>query len=216
MKHYLNTELKGKEGADGNVYYPVYIRFSVNSQTYKYKSQLVRRPLSLTEFQRLESMFLEQDSNLLQKEIDIVESIIIDSLDKGKFIQKKFKDRFFQQCRPIISILQEVNISMPISNWSKHLINWDLFSTPNLDMLDIDLVSTNGIERINHILLISMTAKFQVICAKSNDLDGLMLLFDWLNEDNKLKNKFFTFLNNELSKSERNQLHEHMRILQMI
>lgn len=95
MKHYLNTELRGKTDSDGNTYFPVYIKFSVNSQTYKYKSQLVRRLLSLEEYGRLEEIYQGDGiSTLLQKERDIVKDLVKQCIIDGKFIQKEFKEAY--------------------------------------------------------------------------------------------------------------------------
>ena len=115
MKHYLNTELRGKTGADGNLYFPVYVRFSINSQTYKYRSQLVRRPLSLEQYQRLEEMYKGDISVLLHKEREIISHVVQSSISNGKFIQKTFKDKFIFSCRSVINILKEVEISLPIT-----------------------------------------------------------------------------------------------------
>lgn len=215
MKHYLNTELRGKVGADGNVYFPVYIRFSINSQTYKYRSQLVRRPLSLKDYQRLEVMYENDISILLDKEREIVKRVVQTSIIDGRFMQKKFKNDFIYLCLSIIDILQEVEMSMPITKWDKNSLNWDLFATPSLERIDLDLNSSNGIERITHLQLMSAALKYQSLCAKSNNLNGLMLRYDWLNEDGSLKNEFFAFLDHEMNKSERNEMHEYMRVLKI-
>jgi hypothetical protein len=216
VKHYLNTELRGKTGADGNLYFPVYVRFSINSQTYKYRSQLVRRPLSLEQYQRLEEMYKGDISVLLHKEREIISHVVQSSISNGKFIQKTFKDKFIFSCRSVINILKEVEISLPITKWDKNSLNWDLFGAPNLELIDPDLNSGNGVDKITHIHLMSIALKYQMRCAKRNDMKGLMLMHDWKNDDSNLKGDFFVFLENETTKSERNELHEYMRSLKMI
>lgn len=212
MKHYLNTELRGKTDANGNVYYPVYIKFSVNSQTYKYRSQLVRRPLSLEEYHRLEKMYNgKRDSTLLKKERDIVDDIIDKSIVNGKFVQSLFKKELIPNCTSILDILNEFEFSLPITKWDKKSLNAELFSNPELELIDQKLNIQNGVDRFTHYQLNAIALKYHSIRSNSDDNNGLMLVYDWLDGDCDLQKDFFAFLDdNESNKSLRNEMIEHL------
>jgi len=212
VKHYLNTELRGKIGADGNIYFPVYIRFSINSQTYKYRSQLVRRPLSLEEYQRLEEMYKGGGiSTLLKKEREIVVDIIDQSIVNGKFVQNQFKKNFINKCTSIVDVLEDIETALPITKWDKVSLSAELFGMPSLEHINSNLNKQAGVDRFTHHQLYAIALKYHSIRLNSDNNNGLMLIYDWLNPDANLKKDFFDFLDNESNKSLRNDMIEYLQ-----
>lgn len=217
MKHYLNTELRGKTDADGNTYFPVYITFSVNSQTYKYKSQLVRRLLSLEEYRQLEEIYRgDGPSTLLQKERDIVKDLIKQCIIEDKFIQKDFKKGYIYMCQSILDLLEGIEISLPITRWDKSTLSSELFAKPSIDQIDQGLNSEKGIDRLTHYQLYANVLKYHTIRSQLDDTNGLMLFYDWLKKDSILKKDFLSFLNTESSKSIRNDILNYLHVLELV
>ena len=217
MKYYLNTELRGKTDADGNTYFPVYITFSVNSQTYKYKSQLVRRLLSLEEYRQLEEIYRgDGPSTLLQKERDIVKDLIKQCIIEDKFIQKDFKKGYIYMCQSILDLLEGIEISLPITRWDKSTLSSELFAKPSIDQIDQGLNSEKGIDRLTHYQLYANVLKYHTIRSQLDDTNGLMLFYDWLKKDSILKKDFLSFLNTESSKSIRNDILNYLHVLELV
>jgi len=217
VKHYLNTELRGKTDADGNTYFPVYITFSVNSQTYKYKSQLVRRLLSLEEYRQLEEIYRgDGPSTLLQKERDIVKDLIKQCIIEDKFIQKDFKKGYIYMCQSILDLLEGIEISLPITRWDKSTLSSELFAKPSIDQIDQGLNSEKGIDRLTHYQLYANVLKYHTIRSQLDDTNGLMLFYDWLKKDSILKKDFLSFLNTESSKSIRNDILNYLHVLELV
>ena len=217
MKHYLNTELRGKTDADGNTYFPVYITFSVNSQTYKYKSQLVRRLLSLEEYRQLEEIYRgDGPSTLLQKERDIVKDLIKQCIIEDQFIQKDFKKGYIYMCQSILDLLEGIEISLPITRWDKSTLSSELFAKPSIDQIDQGLNSEKGIDRLTHYQLYANVLKYHTIRSQLDDTNGLMLFYDWLKKDSILKKDFLSFLNTESSKSIRNDILNYLHVLELV
>ena len=217
MKHYLNTELRGKTDADGNTYFPVYITFSVNSQTYKYKSQLVRRLLSLEEYRQLEEIYRgDGPSTLLQKERDIVKDLVKQCIIEDKFIQKDFKKGYIYMCQSILDLLVGIEISLPITRWDKSTLSSELFAKPSIDQIDQGLNSEKGIDRLTHYQLYANVLKYHTVRCQLDDTNGLMLFYDWLKKDSILKKDFLSFLNTESSKSIRNDMLNYLHVLELV
>mgnify|MGYP006110298437 FL=1 len=217
MKHYLNTELRGKTDADGNTYFPVYITFSVNSQTYKYKSQLVRRLLSLEEYRQLEEIYRgDGPSTLLQKERDIVKDLVKQCIIEDKFIQKDFKKGYIYMCQSILDLLEGIEISLPITRWDKSTLSSELFAKPSIDQIDQGLNSEKGIDRLTHYQLYANVLKYHTVRSQLDDTNGLMLFYDWLKKDSILKKDFLSFLNTEASKSIRNDMLNYLHVLELV
>jgi hypothetical protein len=216
VKHYLNTELRGKTDKSGISYFPVYITFSVNSQTYKYKSQLVRRLLSLEEYSRLEDLYQGGGpSTLLQKERDIVEDLFKQCIVDGKFIQKEFKKAYIYMCQSILDLLEEVEISLPITKWDKVTLSSELYAQPLVEHLNQSLNHSKGVDRGTHNLLRASALKYHAIRSNSDDTNGLMLLYDWIKKDSLLKKDFLSFLSAETNKSIRNDMLNYLHILNL-
>lgn len=216
MKHYLNTELRGKTDSDGNTYFPVYIKFSVNSQTYKYKSQLVRRLLSLEEYGRLEEVYQGDGiSTLLQKERDIVQDLVKQCIIDGKFIQKEFKEAYIYMCRSILDLLEEIEVSLPITKWDKATLSSELFAQPLTEHIDQNLNHSKGVDRATHNLLRANALKYHTLRSNVDDTNGLMLLYDWTKKDSVLKKDFLGFLNSESNKSIRNDMLNYLHALNL-
>lgn len=215
MKHYLNTELKGKIGADGNSYYPVYITFSVNSQTYKYRSQLVRRPLTIDEYAELENMYRENGlpSTILKKERQIIVDIIKESFVNGKFIQSEFKTKFIQSCTSILDVLNQINISLPITKWNRSSLSAELFAMPDLDSIDNSYNLNQGFDRFIHYQLTASAIKYHAIKNEKDDINGLMLAHDWFDINCSLKEDFIQFIGHEHDRSMRNSILEYLEII---
>ena len=217
MKHYLNAELRGKTDADGNTYFPVYITFSVNSQTYKYKSQLVRRLLSLEEYRQLEEIYRgDGPSTLLQKERDIVKDLVKQCIIEDKFIQKDFKKGYIYMCQSILDLLVGIEISLPITRWDKSTLSSELFAKPSIDQIDQGLNSEKGIDRLTHYQLYANVLKYHTVRCQLDDTNGLMLFYDWLKKDSILKKDFLSFLNTESSKSIRNDMLNYLHVLELV
>lgn len=214
MKHYLNTELKGKVGSDNTIYYPVYYTFSIHSQTYKYRSQIVRRPLSIDEYAKLQEMYKDSaPSTLLDKDREIIQDMIKRSIENDKFIQKIFKIKYNFHCNSVLDILDEVQNSMPITKWNKHTLSAELFAFPDIELLNDRFISEEGFDRQVHYKLKSAALRYHAIRNEKNDPKALMLIYDWLKEDGGLQADFYQFIGNHYDRSERNSLIEYLEKL---
>lgn len=214
MKHYLNTELKGKIGKDNSIYYPLYFTFSIQSQTYKYRSHLVRRLLSLDEYSDLQELYKDDGkSTILDKDRKIIEDLAQRSIENGKFIQSTFKFKYNFHCRSLLDIIDEVESSLPITKWNKHSLSSELFAFPEMENLNKNYTAINGFDRLTHYKLKSAAIKYHAIRNEKDDTNALMLVYDWLNVDSTLQHDFYRFIENENDRSDRNAIIQYLEKL---
>lgn len=206
--------MKGKIGKDNSIYYPLYFTFSIQSQTYKYRSHLVRRLLSLDEYSDLQELYKDDGkSTILDKDRKIIEDLAQRSIENGKFIQSTFKFKYNFHCRSLLDIIDEVESSLPITKWNKHSLSSELFAFPEMENLNKNYTAINGFDRLTHYKLKSAAIKYHAIRNEKDDTNALMLVYDWLNVDSTLQHDFYRFIENENDRSDRNAIIQYLEKL---
>ena len=186
MKHYLNTRLKGKIGPSNEKFYSVYGMFTVNRQTYKYKSRVIQRMLTIEEFEMLVLRNQEGASKLFAKEESIVEQSIKDSIHNGQFDFESFKRNYTFRSTSILYWLTAYQKRLKISSWNNSQIDWEL-------SIETELITEDRQEDELAFLLVNkydyryapLTSleQYSALKRQQNDILGLLYVHDWLTGD---------------------------------
>lgn len=186
MKHYLNTRLKGKVGPNNEKFYSVYGMFTVNRQTYKYKSRVIQRMLTIEEFEMLVLRNQEGASKLFAKEESIVEQSIKDSIHNGQFDFESFKRNYTFRSTSILYWLTAYQKRLKISSWNNSQIDWEL-------SIETELITEDRQEDELAFLLVNkydyryapLTSleQYSALKRQQNDILGLLYVHDWLTGD---------------------------------
>lgn len=192
MKHILHKNVSGKVGSDGRTYFHVYVTFTEKRQTYRLKSQLVTRPITKEEFDRLTSIYEGKISDLLDKEREILFYCLDQNTNGEYFDRNQFRIDYIDLTRNLIDIVRNVRRTIPISNWNIPGISWEL--TKDMDIED-DSLRKNSMEKYKDEDLFELEINlldYQLAKRKNDLIDGLCLVFDW--QAGVLKNEFSAFL----------------------
>ncbi|MGB1103003.1 MAG: hypothetical protein ACPG21_05190 [Crocinitomicaceae bacterium] len=186
MKHYLNTRLKGKIGPNNEKFYSVYGMFTVNRQTYKYKSRVIQRMLTIEEFEMLVVRNQEGSSQLFAKEESFVEQSIKDSIHNGQFDFELFKRNYTFRSTSILHWLTAYQKRLTISSWNNSQIDWEL-------SIETELITEDRQEDELAFLLVNkydyryapLTSleQYSALKRQQNDILGLLYVHDWLTGD---------------------------------
>ncbi len=183
MKHYLNTRLKGKVGPNNEVFYSVYGMFTVHRQTYKYKSRVIQRMLTIEDFEMLVMRNQEGSSELFAKEESIVEQSIKDSIQNGQFDFEAFKRNYIFRSTSILHWLTAYQKRLKISSWNNSQIDWEL-------SIETELMTEDRQEDELALLLVSkyvyessplyILEQYSAVKRRQHDILGLLYVHDWL------------------------------------
>lgn len=186
MRHYLNTDLKGKKDIFGLQRYSVYVMFSVNRQTFKIKSRVLNRMFSVEEFNNL----LSGSRIFIQKDEEIINSCI-KACTKNDFLDiDEFKDLYSRNCTSISQWLEE-----QIINQRQNLMD-DFFYGSGVPTNEKESDPFSAIERRCNVDRRNASAylnRFTHNPSNENSFYKYMLVHDWVHGD--LRDRFIRFLN---------------------
>lgn len=188
MRHYLNTDLKGKKDIFGLQKYSVYVMFTVNRQTFKIKSQILRRMFSAEEFSQLYS----DENAFINKDREIIRYCIEHSMQNQILNITHFKSIYAKCCTSITTWLDDSIQKRKTSSMD------DFFYGTGLPDNNAELRALKSIERkyaISADVVRSYLLRFTNYMANEVTFDKYTLVYEWLNND--LRNKFQLFLNKQ-------------------
>lgn len=179
MKHILHQNVIGKQLANGKTYFQVYISFTINRQTYRLKSQLVSRPITKEDYGVLVTMYEGKLSDLLKKEREILTFCIDKNTSEEGLDRNQLRNDYIFYSGSVIDILEDIQNSIEISDWTIPNISWEL--TKHFD-LNEDLIIELSKYEISDLLLTELILElnnFKLFCRKQGRIEGLFLLYDW-------------------------------------
>ena len=196
MKYVLHKNVLGKFGINGKTYFQVYISFTVNRQTYRFKSQLVSRLVTQEEFDKLKSVYENEKSDLLDKEIEILSYCIKKNTHSNGLDRNQLRLDYIFLCSNIIDTLLTMRNAIEVSDWSAKALGWELTKKFNVED---ELIRELSCYAVNDQLLFELTVQlmnFQLFSRKKGYIDGLFLMYDWGN--GYLRENFEEYLNEQL------------------
>lgn len=187
MRHYLNTDLKGKEDVFGLNRYSVYVMFAVNRQTFKIKSRILRKMFSTDEFEQLTN----SQNPFLIKDTIIIRYCIEQNMAKGLLDIEGFKTLYAQCCTSISLWLEDYIINERQYLMDDFFFGSGLQAHTGANQPLSDLERQYGIDRR---IVLGYLNRYSAYHSNTSDFKKYLLVYDWIHED--LRTNFTQFLNN--------------------
>lgn len=194
MRHYLNTTLKGKQDRTGQNYYSVYFMFTVNRQTFKIKSRIFNKLVNENQFQHI----IDSNSLLLNKDRQIIDYCIEQSLNSSFIDIDQFKSLYTKQCTSIIIWFEDLIRNERGRILDDFFYGADVEGTNSHDFL-------NKLERkysIDRRTVLNYFNQYAVYNQES--FNRYIIVYDWFQSD--IRGHFVNYLNKLKIPSEHRQV----------